>query len=272
MKFIFLIALCTANILYAEELMIVKVPIYQHIIHEKSIYADVINHSQHTPHNGNSRSTNAHETAHGINSWLRNQYRLNNKKINGFYLLEGKAIILEEPNIKKRDIKFFVPDILRSYRWKNYFEEDAWDDHPLYVLDEWTCYIIGGKVSVEDVHLGLLKEKWSDEVSGCLDFSIYSLALCLAVKKLDPEYWHNNTQFKSLMMWQLLEANKTFLEGHHMEVFKSKRQDELLKKLLYSEEAQPFRELLVNEFKGAWLDDGTRNSVLLINEYNPLQK
>lgn len=242
-------------------------------IKERSVYADVINHSESNPHSGETRSTNAHETAHSIHNVLMNRYTIAEKKpINGFYVLDGKAAIIEEPKIKRSLVKKFIPLKLRSYRWKTYFENSSWEDRPLYILDEWSSYIIGGKVCVDDINNKRHDNKWTDGVSGCLDFTIYSVGLCMAVKRFDPEYWENNEQFKAFIMYQLIESNKTFLSGRDKEFLKSERQDNLLRDLLDSDEAQHHRNFLNEEFNGLWLDEKTRMSVTTNVVYQSFQK
>lgn len=252
----------------------VDVPIFGEIIKEQSVYADVINHSKTNPHSGESRATNAHETAHGIHNILRNQHSISlKKKVNGFYALQGRGVIIEEPKIRISFVNHFVPEVLRSYRWKLYFEDQKdWDDRPLYILDEWSSYIIGAKVSVDDVKNNRHKEEWYDGVSGCLDFSIYSLGLCMAIKRSDPEYWDQNTQFKNFVNMQLHESNAIFLEGSQLEEFKSERQDKLLYQLLNSKDAEPHRDMLRKHFNGVWLNESTVTTSLIQTTYKVNQK
>ena len=234
----------------------VQVPVYREIL-DNSVLSDVSKHSKKEPFADGSRSTKAHETAHGIHSELRNSYRASlKKKVNAFYVLKGRGVIIDEPNIKMNQVNYFVPENLRSYRWQTYFVQQKmyWDDAPLYIMDEWSAYVIGGKSCVQDFNEGIYKDGWTDGVSGCLDFSIYTLALCMAIEKNDPDYWKNNIQFKAFVSWQLKEAYETFVEGRKMDMFKWDKQDLLLKELLTSQEAEPFRRLLKKEFDGVWLD------------------
>jgi hypothetical protein len=255
------------------EIKFVDVPLFREQA-DGSIYSDVISHYKENPFSGESRSTNAHETTHMINNVLRNAHtELFKKPFNGFYVLNGRGVVIEEPKIKKSFVNHFVPKNLRSYRWQGYFEEEKdWDDRPLYILDEWSCYIVGGKVCIDDVKNNRHVEKWHDGVSGCLDFSIYSLGLCMAIKRGDPEYWEKNVQFRSLVCLQLHESNATFLEGCKMEQFKSEKQDKLLKELLTSEEAEPYREMLRKYFHGVWLNESTITTSIIDTTYKAHQK
>jgi hypothetical protein len=244
----------------------VKIPVYRHII-DDTVLSDVISRSKSQPFSFGTRSTRSHETTHGINSELRNFYTNSlQKKVNGFYVLEGRGVIIEEPNIKKSQVNKFVPENLKSYRWKTYFvSQDYWEDRPLYIMDEWSAYIIGGKSCVQDYKSGIYKDGWTDGVSGCLDFSIYTLALCMAIKEHDPEYWNNNKQFKSFVFWQLNEAYKTFMEGRKIDSFKWDKQDFLLKELINSPEGEPFRKMLEKDFNGIWLD--ASKNIIFEEEY-----
>jgi hypothetical protein len=238
---------------------------------EDSIYGDVLSHSKGKPYgDSGGRATNAHETAHGIHSYLRNTYsRLYGKKVNGFYCLQGRGVILEEPNIRKSQVNKFVPENLRSYRYKLYLAgQKEWDDTPLYIYDEWVAYVLGGMTGIEDVENGRHKEGWTDGVSGCLGFSIYAVSVCMAVKEHDPEYWESNKQFRNFTIWMLHKSQETYRIGHRMKEFSWKDQDDLLKELLTSESAAPMREFLEEHLDGAWLDMeisygfGTRHQVV----------
>lgn len=220
---------------------------------EESIYSDVISHSSDRPFgNANGRATNVHETAHGIHSWLRNKH---GKNVNGFYCLEGRGVILEEPNIHKRDVAKFVPENLKSYRYSLYITgQRAWDGQPLYIYDEWIAYTLGAMTNVDDVNNDRYKGAWTDGVSGSLEFSIYSVALCMAVAELDSEYWKENEQFRVFTIFNLRRAKEVFLAGHRMEKFKWDKQDQLLHALLTSDSAKPMRDFIQENLDGVWLD------------------
>lgn len=237
----------------------IEVPTYKNFT-EQSIYTDVLSHLRRQPFVDENRSTMVHENAHMIHSELRKQYNSSSQeRLNAFYLLNGKAALVEEPKIKKNQINSFVPINLQSYRFRVYFVTNQdWDYAPLYVMDEWSAYILGAKCYLEDYKNGRYNKKWTDGVSGCLDFSIYTIALCMAIEKHDPTYWQNNKQFKSFVSWQLKEACSAFMEGRSIDAFKWDKQDLLLQQLLESEEAKPYREMLKKEFESTWLDVPTK--------------
>ena len=235
----------------------VKVPKFREI-NEDSVYADVLNHSKDRPFGDqHGRSTNVHETGHGIHSYLRNGYtRELGKRVNGFYCFDGRGAIIEEPNMRISHIRRFIPENLRSYRYKLYLVDQArsWGDMPLYIYDEWVAYVLGGTSNVDDVKQGRHNGKWSDGVSGCLGFSIYAVATCMAVKEHDPEYWENNKQFRNFTIWMLRKANETYKMGRRMEQFKWEKQDKLLNELLTSSSAEPMRRFMLENLEGVWLD------------------
>lgn len=241
----------------------VQVPVFRKAT-ENSVYGDVLSHSKDAPFGDRGgRATNVHETAHGIHSYLRNKYtKLENGKLNrfnGFYCLDGRGVVLEEPNMRKSDINKFVPKNLRSYRYNLYLQgQQAWDDMPLYIYDEWVAYVLGGKCNVEDVQKGRYKGGWTDGVSGCLGFSIYAVATCMAVQEKDPEYWENNKQFRDFTIWMLRESQRTYMLGHKMDQFKWDKQDRLLNEFLTSKEGEPMRRFLREHLEGVWLDTDVR--------------
>lgn len=235
----------------------IKLPKFREIDDKGLIYKDVLEHSQQKPFGDEAgRHINVHETAHGIHSDVRNQYEKQSKtKLNAFYCLDGNIIILKEPNITMRHVVKYVPQKLQSYRWELYFVQQLkdWNDKPTYILEEWVAYILGSKCAVDDHQRGIVTQK-SDAVSGCLDFSIYATALAIAVKKHDPEYWENYPDFKEMIRYNLIQAEKTLGAGLDVTQFNSEKQDILYSNLLYSVEAAEIRQFLIDEFDGIFVD------------------
>lgn len=253
------------------------VPVKTYRTSEKdTVYGDIISHTKGRPFgDAHGRSTNAHETAHGIHSDLRNEYQSKmGVRVNGFYALEGRGVIIEEPGIKMSHAVKFVPENLRSYRWNLYMVQQLrdWNDTPLYICDEWNAYVLGGMCGVDDVKKGKHKEGWSDGVSGCLDFSIITVGLAMAVKENDPNYWNSKPQFNNFVIWNLKRANETYLAGHRMEQFKWEKQDKLLKEFLFSESGEPMRRFIKEELEGVWLDQRTIDATKETVQYMPHQR
>lgn len=221
---------------------------------DETIYNDVTSRQNKPFGDKAGRSTNVHETVHGIHSELRNlHYRMGMKKCNMFYCLKGRAVAIENPNITLTTIKKYIPPSLRSYRHELYFNAQLkdWNDVPTYVMDEWIAYISGGECAVQDFKNGLPKED-SDAVSGCLDFSIYTVSFAIAVQKEDPDYWSSHPEFMEFIRFNMERAERTFLDGR--EDFPSKKQEVLLNSLLNNEDAKEIRDFLRNELDGRFLN------------------
>ena len=220
------------------------------------IYNEVLSYSEDDPFGDeHGRSTNVHETVHGINSRIRNSFKIKYKKnLNGFYAGAGKGVLVENPPIKIRDIVPFIPEVVRGYRYNLYFVKQLgdWDDVPTYPMDEWSAYIAGAECAVDDATRDIkLKEK-SDSVSGSLEFSIYCAALALTVKNKCPDYWSENEQFKNIIKYYLIKSEKIFFEGR--DFFPSEKQDTLLINLREHRDTIKLRQFLLEDFDGIFVD------------------
>lgn len=217
-------------------------------IKEKSFFADIINHSN-DPFMTHDRDTNAHETTHGINSDIRNN--LGKPRDNAFYVGNDKAIIIREPNMKKSSAIPFIPMKLRSSRFQLYFiTNQDWENEPLYIFDEWVAYLNGSTVSIEDAERGGTPAR-TDAVKANLEFSIYSVAIAMAVEKHDPNYWKTNTQFKTYLKWSLKRSHDLFMRGK--KYFPWEDQDTLLNDLRTAPEAESMRRFIKSHCDGIWL-------------------
>ena len=240
----------------SEGIEFITVPKYRSI-DSGCVYADVLNHSKQKPHGDqDGRYTNVHETAHGIHNELRNHYRsIIKSPINVLYCLNGKAVIVDDPNIKMRHVSPYVPEVLRSSRFKLYLVKqlEYWDDTPTYIFDEWTCYVLGAECAVDDSRRGRTLEK-TNAVSGALEFSIYSVAFAMAVKDHDPFFWKNNSHFKAFIKYNLIRSEKVFSAGADIPEFRNKEQDRLQQALLKDKDAEAIRQFLKTEFDGIFVD------------------
>lgn len=223
-------------------------------IEEDMVYGEVLNYSKTKPFGDqHGRPTNVHETAHGISADIRNQYYKNyDCDIEALYYGGGKAIILEQPGLLISNVSPHIPEKLRSYRFKLYFIDQLkdWNDSPLYILDEWVAYIWGGRCALEDYQKKDIHTH-EDSVSGSLEFSVYVVALCLAIKERDADYWNNNKQFKAFVKERLEIAERVFFGGK--DIFKSQRQSELLENLKDSDDNEPIKVLLRTDFDNLFL-------------------
>jgi len=195
------------------------------------------------------RITWGHETTHGINSHLRNYFNKTGKKANGFYVLNGQGVIIEEPQMSKARVAQHVPSVLRGSRYNLYIAgSSAWNDRPLYIFDEWVAYDNGAAVGVDMVQKNLWKAGWRDGVAGAVEFSVYAIATALAVKKNVPGYWSGNTQFKQFIAWELRRSMDLYRKGAKMSVFKWTKQDTYYESLKNHASAAPIRDFVKNTY------------------------
>ena len=242
------------------ELEIIEISQYRNIQENfvYSIYGDVLSHSKELPFSDKrGRYTNVHETAHSIHNELRNYYKrlLKDNKLNVIYLLNSKAAIVSDANITIKMIQPYVYKPLRSSRYSLYLEKQTafWNDSPTYILDEWNCYILGAECAIDDFLQNKNLEK-TNVLSGALEFSVYTLAMCLAIQDHDPDYWINYPQFKALVKYNLMRSERVLRLGGHIPEFQYKEQDRLRAVLLKHGDAEPMRHLLKIEFDGLLLD------------------
>ena len=257
-------SLCSSDNIHISEseittLEFIDVSKYRNIEESNySIYADVLSHSRELPFgNQHGRYTSVHETAHSIHNELRNEYKilLKNNKLNVIYLLNSQAAIVHDPNITIEMVQPYVSPSLRSMRYKLYLEKqlEFWNHYPTYLLDEWNCYILGAECAVDDFLQKKPLEK-TNAISGALEFSIYTLAMCLAIQDHDPVYWKSHTQFKALVRYNLMRSERVLRLGSDIPEFQYREQDRLRAVLLRHEEAEPMRRLLKTEFDAILLD------------------
>ncbi len=169
-----------------------------------SVYADCVRHcpDYYSMLVAGDLITSSHELSHGVNNRIRNEnggrsaYMYRNKSVslpqptrvgpnvgtvavNGFYCLGGRALIVEEPPFRKTDVIKHIPESLRGFRFSTYVSgQQAWDDQPLYLFDEWTAYINGAICAVELAKIDKA-EPGSDWVCAPLEFVAYGVAVAM---------------------------------------------------------------------------------------------
>lgn len=198
----------------------------------------------------------AHETSHGIHSQLRQKYsrrqvyfrrlrkvfliRFPNERINGFYCLDNKAVIINEPNTTISAAARLVPNSLRGKVYNLYMVQQAasWGSTPLYIFDEWVSYTNGSAC-----RLDLKIRSRSETVSYMLEFNVYAISLAMACKTED-------TQFKNFLMWHLERTMDLYKESKALG--ENPYADEYLAKMRTGSDANQFREFSRNYFGGKW--------------------
>ena len=113
---------------------------------------------------GHDYATWAHEVSHLISADVRIKYRRENNfpNINAFYVLESRAVVLNEPDLTLAQVAAKIPAKDRGRLYQMYLvqQQRHWNKQPLYVCDEWVCYFIDAKVSIEQgeqPHQGFLE-------------------------------------------------------------------------------------------------------------------
>jgi hypothetical protein len=220
------------------------------------VLADIVNHlpeSYGSTYYSSDQITWAHETSHGIHSHLRNNFNDTGRRANAFYIPGGKAVIVEEPGIRKSDVAAYVPRSLRGSRFSTYITgQTAWDDTPLYVFDEWNAYINGGACGVDLAKQGLWTRGWRDGVAGQLELTVYALALAMAVEAGDPTYFSENVTFRELLAFEVKRAIEIFSEGASMPAFAWDDQDRYYQTLRESADAEAMRTFARRLFGENW--------------------
>lgn len=236
-----------------EQVDFIEVNQVSNIVQEDSVYAGIINYSHDPTLDIKNRMTCAHETTHMINAGLRNSLK-KGKNINVFYLPTGWACVIEEPNMRKSQVAQFIPSNVRGYRYSTYVTgATEWDNQPLYLVDEWSAYINGAMVGIDDVNNNRYTDGWTDGVSGCLELSLYCVALSMAIEEYDKEYWNNNVHFKSFMKWNLQRAYNTYMIGKDYPEFKWDKQEEFFRRFQESPSTKEMRDFITEHFDGIGL-------------------
>jgi hypothetical protein len=197
----------------------------------------------------------AHETCHGIHAHLRNNFNNTGRRANGFYALDGRGVMVPEPNIRKSAAGRFIPQILRGSRFGLYVTgQQAWDDTPLYIWDEWNAYLNGSIAGVDLVESGLWNRGWRDGVAGTLEFNIYAIAVAMAVEDGDPAYFRDNVQFREFLAWNLARGMAIYRRGAILADFRWDQQDTMLRNFVEHPDAEPMRAFARRLFGQSWAD------------------
>ncbi len=123
--------------------------------------------------------TTVHECTHGINSRLRWLYGKPS-----FYVLNNKAIILDEPKGTLAKVANRIPVDSRGKLYQLYLVDARqwWNEQPTYVFDEFSCYINGAQARRE---LGRTDRK--EAIEFMAEFIVYSVCVPWATGSEDPK-------------------------------------------------------------------------------------
>jgi len=204
----------------------------------------------------NDRITHAHETTHGINSHLSNHLRNNFELGYGFYVGNDQAIVLSEPRVKLSQVAAVIPESLRGSRYQLYCidQQKYFEDHPLYLFDEWVAYTNGASAGVELTEKKQLDMPRNDALVGPMEFSIYALGVAAAIQKHDPDYLRENRQFRGFLAHELRRSIGIYRRGMRLEQFRWERR--LERNLLKQDDSQEMRQMVQRLYGDALtLDD-----------------
>lgn len=234
-----------------------KIDIFQQRSNEKSIYADVVNHAEnHRFGRGEAynRSTVVHESTHDINSTIRNKKAIETgKKYNGFYVLNNRGVTLEEPNLPKLSVNKYIPSFLKTTgRYDLYAAHDNWNDHALYIFDEWIAYTNDDLSTIEDDENNRIDKQKPYDASGHLELSFFSIALAMAIEKEDPNYWKTNEDFRVFLMWNLKRSEEIFKKTYNNKTY---MQENIIfiERIKTNPEAQSMRDFINKNLEGIFL-------------------
>jgi hypothetical protein len=204
--------------------------------------------------------TAVHESSHFISSQLANLYGPFETRY-GFYLLNDCAAMVDTPpGVTITQAAAYVPEALRGLRYQHYMIQQAkgdpgyqgWDAISIYIFDEWIAYINGGTAMLEMVRAGQWKHGHSDGVAGALEFTIYALAVGLAVRDQAPEYFAANQQFREVLAHEALRALTLFRAAKDLPEFPSEEQHRLYAELRTGPAGDQLRAFCVDSFGEAF--------------------
>lgn len=127
--------------------------------------------------------TYTHELAHQLNAQLRNQL---GPAYNAAYCGQGRYVAYVEPTgVTLAHVAAQVVAYRNStYRLYLVQQQRYWQRQPLYVLDEWSCYLLGSRQAKDTQQ----PDPSSDQ--RCAWFAYYSVALIHAIRQHQPSYQH----------------------------------------------------------------------------------
>lgn len=192
-------------------------------------------------------ATQGHESSHGISSVLRQKFTKRGK-INAFYVLKNKAIILQEPPTTIKKVAPLVPRSLRGMSYNLYLVQQAesWNDESLYILDEFNAYTNGTAVGLN------LNLNRGESCQQMLDFVVYSVCLAGAIENSKQDgNTYDDQEFKQFLMWQI-ERAISYCEKAKNTNMSSPSHEQYLNKFRTASDASSLRKFAKNYFGEKW--------------------
>lgn len=182
-----------------------------------------------------------HETTHGIHSRVRNKHQRHDRgRINAFYVLEDRAVIIQEPKTTISEAARLVPRSLRGGVFDLYMvrQRRDWNDTPLYVFDEWVAYGNGAAVRAD-----LNIQSRDETVLYMLEFNNYAIAVAMAART-------NDQQFKRFLMWNLERSMHIYQTNRN--IGDNSRSSSYLEKTRTAQDAEELRQFARSYFGEKW--------------------
>ncbi len=196
--------------------------------------------------------TYVHETTHGIQAHLRNYKNDSGKKANAFYVGANQWALVVEPAMLKTDANPYVPQSLRESRYSLYLQGSTdWNDTPLYLFDEWVAYTNGTEAGLSLVKEGKWGGGWRDSF-GSLEFTVYALAVGMAVEAKDPAYFSGYAQFREFLKWNTERAVSLYHQVKTLPEFKWDKMDQYYAKIQTGADAAQLRAFVKKTYGNAW--------------------
>jgi hypothetical protein len=170
--------------------------------------------------------------------------------------MNGWAILVPQPRVKKSQIAALVPPSLRAERYPLYLlGMREYEDMSLYVCDEWVAYTNGATVGVDRYVKGIdvvPPNEVDDTIFALLEFSVYSLTAGMAASVYDPAGFATNAQLRAFLAWQSERAMTLFRSAILLPAYRWTETDGFYAALLRSPDAETFRQFVRTAFGAAW--------------------
>lgn len=133
--------------------------------------------------------TTVHESTHGINSILRNQYGSQ-----CYYVGQKQFVKVSRTGIRLSQLAQQVRYRGGGYTCYLYQQQRYWNDTALYVYDEWTAYTNGAAVAVYNK----VREPAWLEVERACEIGYY----CYVLKEMTPANYRDRDELNRIWKWQ----------------------------------------------------------------------
>jgi len=179
----------------------------------------------------------AHETVHQLNSDMRNHWvRRYGGRVNAIYCGKGRVAVLEEPRLTLATVAAAVPGAFRGSTYNLYLvqQQQYWNQEPLYIFDEWACYLLGSQVALDMAQMGRPPPNESLTFENSVRFAAYGQTLLRLVRSRQADYRDLEklealTEWMAARTWDVLDrsakypalvsGNRQAIMGHYAATF-----------------------------------------------------